>query len=64
MRPLAAQYGVTAREIGRVTRSEFRIQLNGRMLVSAGVSSLTEIWAGALEQLICGPAKPDMAGKG
>ena len=30
VRPLAAQYEVAALEIGRVTRGEFRIELNGR----------------------------------
>jgi phosphoribosylformylglycinamidine synthase II len=51
---VAAQYGVAAREVGRVTRGEFRIQLNGRAVVSADVPSLTDAWAGALERLLRG----------
>src|SRR6266700_2309352 len=51
---LAAQYGVAAREVGRVVRSDFRIELNGRAVVSADVPSLTDAWAGALERLLRG----------
>ena len=51
---LAAQYGVAAREVGRVTRGDFRIELNGQAVVSADVPSLTEAWAGALERLLRG----------
>ncbi len=51
---VAAQYGVAAREVGRVVRSEFRIELNGRAVVSADVPSLTGAWAGALERLLRG----------
>src|SRR5712691_6730888 len=51
---LAAQYGVAARAIGRVVRSDFRIELNGRAVVSADVPSLTDAWAGALERLLRG----------
>jgi phosphoribosylformylglycinamidine synthase len=51
---LAAQYGVAAREVGRVDRSDFRIELNGRAVVSADVPSLTDAWAGALERLLRG----------
>jgi phosphoribosylformylglycinamidine synthase II len=51
---LAAQYGVAAREVGRVTRGDFRIELNGQAVVSADVPSLTEAWAGALERLLHG----------
>jgi phosphoribosylformylglycinamidine synthase II len=51
---LAAQYGVAAREVGRVTRGDFRIELNGQAVVSADVPSLTDAWAGALERLLRG----------
>ncbi len=51
---LAAQYGVAAPEVGRVVRSDFRIELNGRAVVSADVPSLTDAWAGALERLLRG----------
>src|SRR5713226_3207895 len=51
---LAAQYGVAAPEVGRVVRSDFSIELNGRAVVSADVPSLTDAWAGALERLLRG----------
>ncbi len=51
---LAAQYGVAVREVGRVTRGDFRIELNSRVVVSADVPSLTDAWAGALERLLWG----------
>jgi phosphoribosylformylglycinamidine synthase len=52
MRSLAAQYGVAAFEIGRVTRGDFRIKLNGRAVVSADVPSLADAWTGAFERLL------------
>ena len=54
VRSLAAQYGVAALEVGRVARGDFRIELNGRAVVSADVPSLTDAWAGALERLLRG----------
>jgi phosphoribosylformylglycinamidine synthase len=47
-RRVAAQYEVAVVEAGRVTRGEFRIELNGRTIVSADVPSLADAWAGAL----------------
>jgi phosphoribosylformylglycinamidine synthase II len=52
VRSLAAQYEVAAMEIGRVTRGDFRIELNGRAIVSADVPSLADAWSGALERLL------------
>jgi phosphoribosylformylglycinamidine synthase II len=54
VRRVAAQYEVAVLEVGRVTRGEFRIQLNGRAAVSADVPSLLDAWAGALERLLRG----------
>jgi len=54
VRRVAAQYEVAVLEVGRVTRGEFRIQLNGQALVSADVPSLTDAWAGALERILRG----------
>ena len=51
---LAAQYGVTAREIGGVTRGTFRIQWNGQLIIQADLSSLAGEWAGALERAVLG----------
>jgi phosphoribosylformylglycinamidine synthase len=50
VRRIAAQYEVAVVEVGRVTRGEFRIELNGRTVVSAEVPSLADAWSGALEQ--------------
>ena len=52
VRRIAAQYEVAVVEVGRVTRGEFRIELNGRTVVSAEVSSLADAWGGAFERLL------------
>jgi phosphoribosylformylglycinamidine synthase len=45
----ARQYRVAAQEVGRVTRGgEFRIGLNGRLAIRAGVESLRDAWANSL----------------
>jgi phosphoribosylformylglycinamidine synthase len=49
---IARQYGVAARRLGRVSRGDFRIQVDGRDAVSAPVESLAEIWATALERAL------------
>ena len=49
---IAAQYEVAVGEVGRVSRGEFRIQLNGRTVVGAEVPSLADDWSGALERLL------------
>jgi phosphoribosylformylglycinamidine synthase len=54
VRRIAAQYEVAVVEVGRVTRGEFRIELNGREAVSAEVPSLADAWSGALERLLGG----------
>jgi phosphoribosylformylglycinamidine (FGAM) synthase-like enzyme len=47
----ARQYGVGAREIGKVTRDNaLRIQYNGRSVISARVPSVKDVWANALER--------------
>jgi phosphoribosylformylglycinamidine synthase len=45
---VAAQYGVAANRIGTVTRSEFRIQLNGTAVIRGDVSSLRKVWSESL----------------
>ena len=52
VRSLAAQYGVAEREVGQVVRSDFRIELNGQVIVGADVSSLADAWSGAIERLL------------
>jgi len=49
---IAAQYEVAAVEVGRITRGQFRIELNGRTAVSAEVPSLADSWNGAIERLL------------
>ena len=52
VRRIAAQYEVAVVEVGRVTRGEFRIELNGQTVVSAEVPTLAGAWSGALERLL------------
>ncbi len=52
LRTIAAQYEVGAREMGTVTRGEFRMQYNGRVVVSAAVESLRDAWGSALERAL------------
>jgi phosphoribosylformylglycinamidine synthase len=52
VRRIAAQYEVAVVEVGRVTRGEFRIELNGQAVVSAEVPTLAGVWSGALERLL------------
>jgi phosphoribosylformylglycinamidine synthase subunit PurL len=52
VRRIAAQYEVAVVEVGRVTRGEFRIELNGQIVVSAEVPSLAGDWSGAIERLL------------
>jgi len=51
---VARQYGVATREVGIVTRGEFRIEYNGRIVVSAAVEALRDAWANALERTLQG----------
>jgi phosphoribosylformylglycinamidine synthase len=52
VRRIAAQYEVAAVEVGRVTRGEFRIALNGRTAIGAEIPLLADGWSGALERLL------------
>jgi phosphoribosylformylglycinamidine synthase len=52
VRRIAAQYEVAVVELGRVARGEFRIELNGQIVVSAELPSLADAWSGALERLL------------
>ncbi len=49
---LAAKYRVGARRIGEVARGDLRIELNGVACINGPVSSLRNIWAGALERAV------------
>ena len=52
VRRIAAQYEVATVDVGRVTRGEFRIELNGRTVVSAAALLLADDWNGALGRLL------------
>ena len=52
VRRIAAQYEVAVLELGRVSRGEFRIELNGRTVISAEVPPLADDWNGAFGQLL------------
>jgi len=52
VRRIAAQYEVAVVEVGRVSRGEFRIELNGRTVVSAEVPSLADAWSGGFDRLL------------
>src|SRR5690349_15411756 len=50
---IARQYGVAAREIGRVTRDEaFRIQHRGRAVIDSPIEPLRDSWANSLERVV------------
>jgi phosphoribosylformylglycinamidine (FGAM) synthase-like enzyme len=52
VRRIAAQCEVAVVEVGRVTRGEFRIQLNGTTVVSAEIPLLADDWNGSIERLL------------
>ncbi|PYT83156.1 MAG: phosphoribosylformylglycinamidine synthase subunit PurL [Acidobacteria bacterium] len=50
---IARQYGVAAREIGKVTRKGvFRIELKGRTVIDSPVEALADAWANSLERAL------------
>jgi phosphoribosylformylglycinamidine synthase len=53
---LAAQWGVAAQVIGRVTRGPFQLGFNGATALSGSPASLRAIWAGAIERAVLGRA--------
>ena len=52
VRQIAAQYEVATVDVGRVTRGEFRIELNGRTVISAAAPLLADDWNGAFGRLL------------
>jgi phosphoribosylformylglycinamidine synthase II len=49
----ALQFGVRARQIGKVTRDNvLRIQYKGRTVISASIESLQDVWANSLEHAL------------
>jgi phosphoribosylformylglycinamidine synthase subunit PurL len=51
---LAGQYKIAALVIGRVTRGQFQLSLNGATVVRDHAASLREIWSGAIEHAVLG----------
>jgi phosphoribosylformylglycinamidine synthase subunit PurL len=49
---IAAQYSVKARQIGSVTRGEFRIEYGGSPVIKGNVGVLHRIWSESLEKAI------------
>jgi phosphoribosylformylglycinamidine synthase II len=52
VRQIAAQYDIQASQIGRVTRGEFRIQLNGVVVIQEQSDSFRQAWSQSLPQAI------------
>jgi len=52
VREIAAQYSVNARPFGTVTRGDFRIKYNGKIVVAAAPDALREPWATSLERAL------------
>ena len=53
LQSLAAQYGVAANQIGRVTGDGMlRIQYKGRSVIDSSVESLRDVWANSLERTL------------
>ncbi len=49
---IAAQYGIQVSQIGRVTRGEFRIQLNGAAVIQGKTASFRQAWSDSLARAI------------
>jgi phosphoribosylformylglycinamidine synthase subunit PurL len=56
LRQVAAQWGVAAHVIGKVTRGPFKVSFNGAQVLSDSPASLRAIWAGAIERAVLGSA--------
>jgi phosphoribosylformylglycinamidine synthase subunit PurL len=54
LQTLAAQYRIAAFVIGRVTRGQFQISLNGATVIRDHSASLQETWSGSVELAILG----------
>ena len=53
---VAAQWGVAARVIGKVTRGPFQLSFNGAKVLGDSPASLRAICAGAIERAVLGRA--------
>jgi phosphoribosylformylglycinamidine synthase II len=56
LQQVAAQWGVAAQVIGKVTRGPFQLSFNGSSVLSDSPASLRAIWAGAIERAVLGRA--------
>ena len=55
---VALRYGISAELIGETTPERIEIKLDGRMVVSAAVSELREVYEGALEKALRTEVEP------
>jgi phosphoribosylformylglycinamidine synthase len=53
-RSLAREYELGIHDIGRVTRGDFQIKVNGRDAISAPCNKLREAWSGSFPALMAG----------
>jgi hypothetical protein len=51
---IARECGVAARNVGRVSTGEFRIEYNGTATIPADVCALQNAWANGLERALKG----------
>jgi phosphoribosylformylglycinamidine synthase len=51
---LASKYKLAVLTVGRVTRGQFQISLDGTTVIRADSASLRDIWSGAIERAILG----------
>jgi phosphoribosylformylglycinamidine synthase subunit PurL len=54
VKAIAAQWNVRAQQIGQATRGEFRIQLNGALIIRGDAGSFRKMWDKSLEEALEG----------
>ena len=52
IREIAREYSVAAREIGRVTRGDFRIIFNKRIAIQSSLDQLRDAWGESLGRIL------------
>jgi hypothetical protein len=55
---VAGKYGVSAQQIGEAVPEKIEIMLDGRLVVSAALGELCDIYEGALEKALRTEAEP------
>ncbi len=54
LRDVAREYELSIHDIGRVTRGDFQIKLNGRIAIAAPCNKLRAAWSESLPRLMAG----------